>query len=299
MNDCGRFEPTIQAYIAGELDESALGPVLGHCRDCRECRSLLEMHRDLAGLAFRASEPDPQELESMRHRVLARTRPARPVWRTAAAVAAALLLFVIGLAVGRGGSAGGDGNVVDRLVTAIDAEAASNRVLSDVEDSRFTFSNVSFRREPGDRVALDFDVTTHVALVEPVGSELVGEVLVQSLLNSSTVGARLKAMTYASGSMKPKVMEALIFAMRRDENLAVRLQALSVLSDQLAVPAVEAAVLERLRVDESVQMRLLALDYLAGYSADHDRIREVIQESDRPGDEALKVRLARYTDGGV
>ena len=56
-------------------------------------------------------------------------------------------------------------------------------------------------------------------------------------------------------------------------------------------------MLETLRRDDAVQMRLLALDYLAGHSTDRDRIREVIRESERPGDEALRVRLAQYDEG--
>ena len=181
-----------------------------------------------------------------------------------------------------------------RLLTAINADAASNRSLGDVEDSRFTYSNVWFRRLDGGQVALDFDVTTHVQLVEPVQSQLVGEVLVHALLNSTNTGARLKAMSFAAGSMDRKVKEALIFTLHRDDSLAVRIKALAVLADHLDDGEIESAVLKTLREDESVQMRLLALDYLAAHSIDRDVIRETIRENQRPGDEALMVRLAEY-----
>ena len=55
----------------------------------------------------------------------------------------------------------------------INAEAVANRNLSDVEDSPYTYSNVSFRRLNGDQVALGFDVTRHMEVVEPAGSDLV------------------------------------------------------------------------------------------------------------------------------
>ena len=106
---------------------------------------------------------------------------------------------------------------------ALHLEAASNRGLTDVEDSPFTLSNVSFRRVAGDRVALDFDVTTHLATVESTGSPLVREVLAQSLLNPATVGERLKAMSLAAGLPDPRVEQAVLFALRRDESVAVRL----------------------------------------------------------------------------
>jgi hypothetical protein len=308
VSDCERFEPTIQTYVAGDLDDTELGPLLAHCRGCRDCRQVLELHRDLVGLASRAPQPSEAEFSALRARVLGEVeRPASRSFggylKVAAALAAGLLLFVVGLAAGRfmsdpgvmpvsGG--GGNGGVTHRLIAAMNADASSNRELADVEDSRFTYSNVSFRRLEGDRVELDFDVTTHVRLAEPVRSEIVREILVHSLLNPSTTGARLKAMSYAAGAIEPKVREALVFAMRHDENLAVRMKALTILSDQTVEPDVEAAILATLRDDESVQMRLLALDYLAAQRIDGARIRETIESSRRPGDEALMVRLTEY-----
>lgn len=320
MSDCERFEATIQAHVAGELDDSGLGPLLVHCRDCVACRGLLELHRDLAALAARTPEPDADDFDALQSRVLGRigarrqTRAAGPAsrpaggWRplaggplrAAAAMLAAASIFLAGLAIGRivPEQATGDGNAAfpPRLLHAISADAASNRELTDVEDSRFTYSNASFRRVDRERVALEFDVSTHVRLVEPLRSALVQEILVHSLLNPSTTGARLKAMTYAAGMMEPKVREALIFAMCRDESLAVRLQALTLLSDQLDRPEVKTAVLAVLRDDDSVQMRLLALDFLAEHRVDRARIRQVIGESERPGNEALVVRLSEHEE---
>jgi hypothetical protein len=90
------------------------------------------------------------------------------------------------------------------------------------------------------------------------------------------------------------VTEALIFALRRDPNLAVRLQALTILSDQMHEPQVQLALLHALRQDESVQVRLVALECLAAESVAPDRIRRAIQENERPGDDALRVRLVEY-----
>jgi hypothetical protein len=315
MNDCDRFKPIIQAYVAGELDEGNLGPLLEHCRDCEECGGLMELHRDLAVLGARAGEPDVTEINALRTGVLrdvSRPAPWRlrefagwHTWagvalRSAAAVAAVVLLFAAGLFVGRalpeGATPERGKGATHRLLAAINTDAASNRSLGDVEDSRFTYSNVWFRRLDGGRVALDFDVTTHLQVVEPVQSQLVGEVLAHALLNSTNTGAQLKAMSFAAGSMDRKVKEALIFTLHRDDSLAVRIKALTVLADHLDDGEIESAVLATLREDESVQMRLLALDYLAAHSIDRDVIRETIRENQRPGDEALMVRLVEYDD---
>jgi hypothetical protein len=326
VSDCEQFEPTLLAYISGDVDESGLGPILSHCRHCDECRRQLELHRDLLDLAARAPEPDQADFDALQKRVLHRIalpgraalQPApaesqqgstttlaptlrwlqRPglMTRLAVAAAAATVLFTAGLFAGRDlparAPAGADDS--SRLIEAIRADAASNRDLTDIEDSRFTYSNVSIRRLDAGQVALDFDVTTHVQVAQSLQSDLARDVLVHSLLTPSSVGSRLKAMSYAVGDTEPRVREALIFAMRRDDSLAVRLKALTILSDHLQEPDVAGAVLSTVRGDESVQMRLLALDYLAAHRFDREQIREVIQEEARPGNEALLVRLAEF-----
>ena len=100
---CKRFAPTLEAYVAGELDTVDLGPLLVHSQGCSDCRRLLELHRDLADLTARAPEPGAAEFDAMHARVLRRIRPAAvsTPFRIAAALAAATLLFVAGLGAGR------------------------------------------------------------------------------------------------------------------------------------------------------------------------------------------------------
>ena len=314
MSDCERHEPLFEAYVAGEVDESGIGPLLAHGRDCEACRRLLELHRDLAALAARAPQPDAAELEAVEARVLRRVEgragsraaaPARPArgrfaWAAyaAAALAAGALLFSAGIAAGRrppGTALPPSGPAIaDQLVRALRADAVGNRGLTDVADSRFTYSDVSLRRMGDDRVALDFDVTTHLHVVERAGSELVQDVLAQALLDPSSTGARLKATEMTSLRLSRKTKEALLVAMRRDPSLAVRLGALSALSGRLDDPEIEAAVLASLRDDDAVQMRLTALDALAAHRVDPALIRDAIREKPRPGGEALEVRLAGY-----
>jgi hypothetical protein len=313
MSVCEQFESAVEAYVAGGMAGDDAARLIAHATSCGSCRPLLELHRELLDLAARAPEPNDSDLERVRARVLGEigraprgaTVPAAgsgsfaaPRFRLPLAAAAAVALVAAGVAVGRalppGGASEMNGGVTARLVAAIGADAAANRELADVEDSPFTYSNVSFRGIEGDRVDLEFDVTTHVRLSEPVRSDLVRDVLVHSLLDPASAGGRLQALSYARGEMEPKVREALVFAMRHDDTLAVRLRALDLLAEQPPHPEVEAAVLAALQEDEAVQMRLLALDYLAAHRVDHERLREAIRESPRPGNEALQVRLASY-----
>jgi len=288
VSDCARYESLIERYLASDLDPKGMSDLLAHAAGCEGCRRLLAVHGELERAGSAVPEPDEADLERRQVRVLAgiqRRRALRPL--RAAAIAAGLILpFGVGVLFGRALPQ------KTRWMDALHAEASANRGLSDVEDSPFNYSNVSYRRLGGDRVALDFDVTTHLTTVESKDSPLVREVLVQSLLNPATVGERLKAMSFAAGGLDPKLEKAVLFALRNDESLAVRLAALTILVGRLDDEEVRSALIASLRDDPSVQVRLAALESLASHRVDPKRIREAIRERPEPGNEALVVRLA-------
>jgi hypothetical protein len=308
MSECDRFEHVIQEHISGDARASDWDALIEHCKGCSNCRQLLALHAELHDLGAEFVELEDANLELVRARVMTRlaqrgqeTRrspwfswlPETPLLRPLAAGALAVLVFVVGVVIGSSGIRF-ERSDTPPLLTDINDEALSNHRLSDVENSPYTYSNVSFRRIDDDRVALAFDVTTHVQAVESLDSPLVKEVLVHSLLNPTHTGSRLKAISYAADMIDPKVQDALIFAMRHDQNLAVRQKALTILAQHPTNGAVEAAVLDTLIEDQAVQMRLLALDYLASRRVDHDTLRRAVQAAESESDATLLVRLADY-----
>jgi len=142
---------------------------------------------------------------------------------------------------------------------------------------------------------LPFD-PVDLRLVEPVDSDVVREVLVHSLVHPSHVGTRLKAMSYVTADLEPKVRDGLLFAVRHDDSVAVRLEALAILCREPATPALRDAVLEVLRRDEAIEMRLRALDWLASHRTDRDRLQRAIDGGSPNGEQALRVRLSEYAD---
>lgn len=292
MSSCARFEELVERLVASDLEPHDRAALFAHAKSCEGCTRLLEIHGDLVTAGEGVPEPDEAELGFVQERVqrdVRRRRDRRPL--RAAAIAAGLVLpFAAGLILG--GIRTRAHPRSSTLIDALHSEAATNSRLTDVEDSPFNYSNVTFRRVPGDRVALDFDVTTHLASVEPSSSPLVRDVLAQSLLNPSSVGERLKAMSFAAGELEPKLTQAVLFSLRRDESVAVRLAALTAIASRLDDDDVRSALMAALRDDPSVQVRLAALELLASRRVDRGRIREAIREHDRPGDQALMVRLA-------
>jgi hypothetical protein len=285
----------IEGFFAADLEPQSMSELLVHAKGCEDCRRLLSIHGDLAAAGARVPEPEDVDFELRQAGVLRdikRRRAHRPV-RFAAIAAGVILPVAVGFLAGRWipARSGGSGPS-SRLMDALHVEAASNRGLADVEDSPFTYSNVSYRTLAGDRVELDFDVTTHLATVESTHSPLVREVLAQSLLNPSSVGERLKAMSFAASVPEPKLKQAVLFALHRDESVAVRLAALTVLVGRLDDEEVQFALMAALRDDPSVQVRLAALESLSSHRVDHRRIREAIGVRQAPGNEPLMVRLA-------
>lgn len=293
MSDCSRYESMLERYLASDLDAQGVSELLAHGAACEGCRRLLATHGDLTEAGAGVPEPDEADLELVQERVwrnIKRRRVRRPL-RVAAIAAGVILPFAVGLILGRALPGRANGGPSSRLMEALHGEAASNLGLTDVEDSPFTYSNVSYRRLAGDRVALEFDVTTHLATVESIRSPLVREVLAQSLLNPSSVGERLKAMSFAASGLEPKLEEAVLFALRNDESVAVRLAALTVLVGRLDDEEVRSALMAALRDDPSVQVRLAALESLTSHRVDPRLIREAIRVRPGSGNEALMVRL--------
>ena len=125
------------------------------------------------------------------------------------------------------------------------------------------------------------------------------EMVAQSLVNPSPLGTRLQAIGYAARHSDPKIKQALIFSMLNDSTLAVRLKAMNILKDSEPDEENQAAMVAVLAGEESVQMRLLAMDYLVASEADAGRMDRVLDELRRVDDRAVLARAARYTEGDL
>jgi hypothetical protein len=183
------------------------------------------------------------------------------------------------------------------MLRQISAEARRNKNLSDVEESPFLYSNVSISRASGETVSLSFDVTTHVDVEAGRDDPLMKEVLIQSLINPSSVGTRLKAISYAEQIHNPELKQAVVLSMLSDSNVAVRLKAQSILRSLGPDAEIQAAFLKVLRNEESVQMRLQALDYLAETKVSPEKVRAIVPALRSEQDSAVLRKAVAYVRG--
>jgi hypothetical protein len=293
MKECKDYREMIQSYIAGEISPSGLDSLYHHCQTCPDCGQLWEVHSNLVAAGEELPEPPEDGLMAMRTNVLAqisrdeRVGAGRPRWwdlgallrtRPVAALPVAAALVVVSIIAGRWSVPKPEtGDSV--IMREISQQASQQAGLIDYWDTPLSYSNVDARPVDGGNVDLSFNVSRHVRFVTPMDSPVAREVLMYAILEPSAAGSRMKAMAMAMAPeiMDPKIKEALIFTMHNDPNLAVRMEAMSVLGKSPYDSAIQKAFLTTLRGDQEVQMRLQALEYLAEKQVNMNTIRRTIE----------------------
>lgn len=294
--NCTEIQKAMDELFDERIDEARADELLGHIDSCAACAA----HYGLLGrLRAGSSGADPSDAAflAMRRGVIrsirtsAGTAPglldrlraafATPALATGLAALVVVGAFVAGRATRNAPPAQAPelASAGDVIVDEIHLAASRNRELSDVENSPFSYANVEVEDAGNGKLAIRFDVSRHVDLVLPKNDPLVADVLAQSLLDQSSVGMKLRAISYSAPAMSPKVREALVRTMLDDENLGVRMKAQEMLVASPGDAAVEEALLTVLQKEESVQMRLVAIDYLTRSNVAPDRLRDAVEPS--------------------
>jgi hypothetical protein len=278
-----------------------------HVSACGECGAHFDLVEEIAARA--AAEPDDEDFLAMRRGVLRAIREERTAswWRrlphaaaVSFAVAGAALFLALGWIGGRAGAgsldvarpAGGNPDIV--LAKQMQREARTNDALEDVENSPFRYANVRMEQVEDGRVRLGFDVSRHLELTLPKSDPLVTEVLVQSMLDAGSVGTKLQAIDQAENVLDPKIRGALVKTMLADPNLGVRLQAQQRLVERPGDREIADALVSVLENEESVQMRLIAIDYLTRSRIDPDRLEKAVEAGEPSGRGAVRVKAREY-----
>ncbi len=310
MKDCPSFQEPIERYLAGEIPPSELVALHRHCRECTDCRQLIELHAGLMQDGQHIPEPRQADLQAMRRGVLNRISQSsagsrsgetattstgrsfssdlRDLLRAHPVAVAPLAVAILVAAMFLGRWTVAPSQFDDQMfVREIQREASLQQSSDGYADIPFSYSNVSIRPRTNGRLSLAFDVSRRIDLETTMDSPLAKDVLLHAILDQSATGSRMKAMRLTPEILDHRLAEALIFTLHNDPNLAVRLEALSVLNRYPYNLGIRDALLYTLQRDEAVQMRLLALDCLAGKQVDLETIRRTIAETAMAGDAAI------------
>jgi len=304
--NCRDFENALDRELAEGLP--GLPPeereaLLDHLESCAACSALFDLLTAVKSEPLH-DEPSEHELARLRRSVLAQLpaggigprRAATPALRWALAAGAALALLGGGLWLGRATAGGRQPAAGGR---AADLVAAARLSPSELRRAGYRFAAATVEENGSDRLHLTFDVARTVELDVDRADPLVTEVLVQSLAATPDVGSRLRAVASAGeagGPLEPRVRQALVDVMRRDESLGVRLAAQERLSALDRDPAVVDAMLDLLAGDDPVTMRLAAIDYLTRNRVEPARLNRALAAGSGAGERALIVHAADYLE---
>ncbi len=318
MSNCRPYQELIEDYLAGDISAESRENLDEHCAVCSECAGMLDLHANLLDLGAEIPVPGRHEFRDMREAVLAVTEDAAEIasgtpgghhaggriataeprsgflidlgkfWRShpvpAGLATAAILICMVFL--GRRGPQEGTFED-DLLLQSIQSSSAQQAGLDDYLDTPFSFANVTVRPKGQGQLALSFDVSRHVKMQVAQDSPLAKEVLLQAILDPSSMGSRLRAMEVTPPIQDSRLKEALIATMLNDADPTVRLNALAVLSKYPYDQKNQDALLQTLGQDQDVQMRLNALEELARANVGMETIRNAVGENDPNGTMAI------------
>jgi hypothetical protein len=307
MKETRELESLIVKLQAGEITPEEQQRLQELARAYPAYQDLLRTHKVLSQASQLFVEPEAVEFKHLREAVLqkVRTRQLRSskftdwletirfyIQRPEIAVAALTLL--IGFFLGR--SLPSESQGARGFLKQINLIASENKQLTDVQNSPYRYSNVSFDEIDAQNIALSFDVSTHMELVRPKSDPLVREVISQALINPAHSGSELKVISVSENMLDKKIKEALIFSLHNAPMLAVRMKSLNSLLKYKNDADVEEACLEVLRQEESVQMRLLVLDYLEEVKFDRNTLKAALAGMDMRNSPAVLLKADKYID---
>ena len=307
MKETRELENLIVKLQAGEITPEEEQRLQQLVRIHPAYQHLIRTHQLLTRASQFVVEPDTAEFKQLREVVLQKVRSRRLksgkftdwietirfyIQRPEIAVAALTLL--IGFFLGRILPAENQGT--RSFLKQINLSASENKQLTDVQNSPYRYSNVSFDEIDARNIALSFDVSTHMELVRPKTDPLVREVISQALINPAQSGSELKIISVSANMLDRKIKEALIFSLHNAPMLAVRMKSLNALLKYRDDADVEEACLKVLRQEESVQMRLLVLDYLEQIKFDRKTLKAALAGVDMRNSPAVLLKANKYID---
>jgi hypothetical protein len=297
MHSCKQIQAIFERFLAGELLPSDQQILDQHLVSCVDCQSLMEIHEELMRMDDPAADPTQQALRAMRSRVLSQISNGSPgernrrVNRSVPAFVpafAAAAVLVLGVFLGSWFSQ--PSSVDDQLLNAITRQASIERSLEDSWDAPLFFSDVVVRDWNDTRVSLDFDVCRNVNLTTGLNSPVAGDILTHAILNSDSMGRRIRAMEIAALSTDERLTRALVVALQQDPDQTMRVAALNALARKSDNEQIQLALVGALRDDDSVQVRLLALEHLVGQSQGPDTLETIIRQGSEATNPAVFQR---------
>jgi hypothetical protein len=312
MRSDKEIERLIKKFLSGEISRIESAQLEEYVSQNPDFKDLMLTHQKLDDVSFPAPDPESENFSQMRAEVLRKIRlrgqKSPGIFRELfdkikdqalrPEMAVAALTLIIGFLLGRA-LPPDQRTLTSSLMEKITSLATANTNLRDVQRSPVIYSNIQYKDIDDNLVSINLDATTNLDFIREKDDPLVHDIMAQTLLSSSNVGSELKAISYTKGIVDPKLKEALIFSMHNTPILAIRMKAISGLTDYKNDNEIKEAFLKVLREEESVKMRLLAIDYLTKIQVAPDTLQQALNESEVTMSPAVMIKLRNYLDKNI
>lgn len=283
---CHEFVEAAVARLAGALPASQEAELARHLSACEACgvevRGLESAWSRLGDL------PDPapsvefceSTLARLEEETLARRMSfwrgprlgARGLLHEVYRVAALLAAVTFGFAFGRGGNVLPAWAHLSPVHVPLDPQRTIDaaHMVPDLSHKP-RLANVSYRpTDPGGRIGVAFDVTTHYTILGKPEEKGISNLLAYLVSGAAeTEGARGKAIDLVSrttspgSSPSPEIVAVLIETLRSDKNPGVRKKAAETLAQLPPTASIRDAFISAVKSDSNPAVRIVAVDGLA------------------------------------
>jgi hypothetical protein len=310
MREKKYIEALIKKLQAGNLSDDELSQLKKRITNYPEFEGFVDLHQQLSEAKKSINQPNEETFKRMRNSVMSTLKnksmstQSHPIsdrfeqlknFLLRPEMAVAALTLIVGFLLGRF-TPQPHGSSSQNMLKQIYTLATENKRLVDVQNSPYYYSNVSFKEMNNDQIALSFDVSTHMDVIRPKDDPLVREVIAQTLLNPANPGNELKAIAYSSSVLDRKIKEALIFSAQNAPILAVRIKAMSSLLNYEDDADVQSAFLDIFADEESIKMRLMALDYLKKSRIEKKKLQSILEKIDSGKNAAVILKAQDYLE---
>lgn len=301
-----KFEELIKKYISNEISDSEKEQLLSEAKVNKEIADLIQLHQQMSSEDLSLNLADEQSFKEMRLSVLNEVNSLNDAKNESAFkrliayiinlfklpafnVVVSACMFLLGFYLNQPSQE-------FELVNSIYTTASQSQDLESSIDAPYIYQNASFKELPDGNVTVSFDVSRHLEITRSKKDELVQDILAQSLLNSSSLPARLRNISDTRITMHPKIKEALIATMLNDSHPIVRQKSLFSLMKYKNDEEIQKALIKLLSEEESIYMRLAAIDYLANNDVDLTMLEGSINLMDKKNNSAVnqKIKQLKY-----
>ncbi len=312
-----RIKELINNYMIDEINPDELTELENHIFECTECSVYFDEMKKL-NTAIRGSKPEPVPDEFLDHarnelyrelQTINNTKRSKHSlfeivkkffsnnYKIALSSAFTLALgFILGYSI-----------FYSPVSENKDSLFANEIDLDDFDKSKIRVEKISYPSitDQTGEIEVAFEASTPVVYKGSLEDKLIKELIAQSIVNSKNPGVKIETLTKVIDNpqiVDDKVKNALITALKQDENDGVRRQALIGLANFQYDDDIKEALLFALNNDSNAGIKILAINTLtnfkqSGVSFDDKTLKQLDESSRNDDNNLIRIKASNLLMG--